>query len=99
MKTKDLPAIVMLLAGGVYCLIGILYRIPLMEFLVQLLIVLFVFWVFGGIVRMFLDRFIGEIEEKAKEDEAEETDENEGEESVEESVEEAESDSKESSKE
>ena len=95
MKTKDLPAIVMLLAGGVYCLIGILYRIPLMEFLVQLLIVLFVFWVFGGIVRMFLDRFIGEIEEKAKEDEAEETDENEGEESVEE----AESDSKESSKE
>ena len=95
MKTKDLPAIVMLLAGGVYSLIGILYRIPLMEFLVQLLIVLFVFWVFGGIVRMFLDRFIGEIEEKAKEDEAEETDENEGEESVEDT----EPDSKESSKE
>ena len=75
MKTKDLPAMVMLSAGGVYCLIGILYRIPLMDFLVQLLIVLLIFWIFGGIIRMFLDRFMGEIEEKAKEDEAEETDE------------------------
>ena len=28
MKTKDIPAIVMLSAGGVYCLLGILYQIP-----------------------------------------------------------------------
>ena len=74
MKTKDIPAIVMLLAGGVYCLIGIRYQIPLMDFLVQLLIVLLIFWIFGGIIRMFLDKFMGEIEEKAENDEAEETD-------------------------
>ena len=74
MKTKEIPAMVMLLAGGVYCLIGIRYQIPLMEFSVQLLIVLMIFWVIGGIVRMFLDRFMGEIEDKAKGQEAEEND-------------------------
>ena len=71
MKTKEIPAIVMLLAGGVYCLLGIYYQIPLMEFSVQLLIVLLIFWIFGGIVRMFLDKNMGEIEDKAKEEEEE----------------------------
>ena len=64
MKTKDVPAIVMLLAGGVYCLFGILYKIPLTEFLVQLLVILLIFWVFGGILKMVLDHFMGEIEVK-----------------------------------
>lgn len=79
MKTKEIPAIIMLIAGGVYCLLGIFCQIPLMDFFVQLLIVLLVFWIMGGIVRMVLDHFIGEIEDKAKEEEeeAEEKDENE----------------------
>ena len=64
MKTKDLPAIVMLLAGAVYCLIGIRYQSPLMDFLGQLLIVLLIFWIFGGIIRMFLDKFMGEIDKR-----------------------------------
>ena len=86
MKTKDLPAIVMLLAGAVYCLIGIRYQIPLMDFLVQLLVVLIGFWILGGIIRMVLDHFIGEIEEEAQEEEeeAEEKDVEESEESEEE---------------
>ena len=71
MKTNFVPAIVMLIAGGVYCLLGIYYQIPLMDFLVQLLIILLVFWIIGGIIRMVLDRFMGEIKTK---DEAEETD-------------------------
>ena len=74
MKTKGIPAMVMLAAGGVYCLLGILYQIPLMDFMVQLLIVLFVFWILGGIVRLLLDKFMGEIEDMAKEEEAEEKD-------------------------
>lgn len=75
MKTKGVPAMVMLTAGGVYCLLGILYQIPLMDFMVQLLIVLLIFWILGGIVRLLLDRFMGEIEDKAKdEEEAEEKD-------------------------
>ena len=75
MKTKEIPAIVMLLAGGVYCLIGIRYQIPLMDFTVQLLIVLLVFWMIGGIVRMVLDRFMGEIEDKTEAKEETEADE------------------------
>lgn len=71
MKTKGVPAIIMLIAGGIYCLLGIYYQIPLMDFFVQLLVVLLLFWILGGIVRMVLDHFIGEIEEKAKEDEKE----------------------------
>lgn len=84
MKTKGIPAIVMLAAGGVYCLLGILYQIPLMEFMVQLLIVLLVFWILGGIVRILLDKFMGEIEDKAKTEE-EEAEENDAEEESEES--------------
>lgn len=87
MKTKDVPAIVMLLAGGVYCLFGILYKIPLMEFLTNLLIILIVFWILGGIVKMVLDRFMGEInvkEEKVENSESEESESNENDESVEE---------------
>lgn len=92
MKTKDIPAMVMLLAGGVYCLIGIRYQIPLMDFSVQLLIVLLIFWIMGGIVRMVLDRFMGEIEDKAKTEETEEAEEKdaEGEEDESEEVEEEE---------
>lgn len=74
MKTKEIPAIIMLIAGGVYCLLGIYNQIPLMDFCVQLLIILLGFWMLGGIVRMVLDHFIGELEDKAKEEEAEEID-------------------------
>ena len=83
MKTKDVPAIIMLLAGGVYCLFGIIYKIPLMEFLMHLLVILLVFWMFGGIVRMILDRFMGEIvvkKEEELESSEEEEEENESEE-------------------
>ena len=69
MKTKEIPTIVMLIAGGIYCLLGIFYQISLMDFLVQLLIVLFVFWILGGIIRVILDRFMGEIGDKAEEEE------------------------------
>lgn len=77
MKTNYVPAIVMLVAGGVYCLLGIFYQIPLGEFLIQLLTVLIVFWIIGGIIKMVLDKFMGEIEEKAEEESEEESEENE----------------------
>lgn len=70
MKTHYVPAIVMLLAGAVYCLAGLYAQVPLMDFTVQLLIVLLVFYVLGGIVKLVLDRFMGKFEEK-KEDKAE----------------------------
>lgn len=92
MKTKDVPALIMLLAGGVYCLFGILKQVPLMDFTVQLLIVLFVFWIFGGIAKIVLDKYMGEVKDKSKEEEAEED----SEESEDEESEESEEDSEES---
>ena len=72
MKTNYVPAVVMLLAGAVYCLFGLMSGIPLFEFTVQLLIVLLVFYVLGGIIRMVLDKFMGEIGTKAIEQPVEE---------------------------
>ena len=77
MKTNYVSAIVMLLAGGIYCLFGIYNGVPLMDFCVQLLIVLIIFWIIGGIIRMVLDRFMGEIEDKNKEETEEESKEDE----------------------
>ena len=68
MKTNYVPAIVMLLAGAVYCLCGIMSRTPLLDFSVQLLIVLLVFYILGGIIRIVLDKFMGEVGTKAEEE-------------------------------
>lgn len=76
MKTNYVPAIVMLSAGCVYCLFGILYQIPLWNFTIQLLTVLIIFWIIGGIIRMVLDKYMGEIEEKSEEESEEESEEN-----------------------
>ena len=73
MRTNYVPAIVMLLAGAVYCLIGLMSGTPLLDFTVQLLIVLLVFYVLGGIIRMVLDKFMGEVGAKEVEEPAEET--------------------------
>lgn len=75
MKTNYIPAIVMLLAGAVYCLVGISAQASLMDFTVQLFIVLLVFYILGGIVKMVLDKFMGKLEEKKEEDDAESTEE------------------------
>lgn len=85
MKTNYVPAIVMLLAGAVYCVLGLLSNTPLLEFSVQLLIVLLVFYVLGGIIRMVLDHFMGEVGEKKEdsEDNSKEKDNSEGEVSAE----------------
>ncbi len=56
MKTNYVPAIVMLSAGLVYCLIALRDHIGLMIFTKQLLIVLVVFWVLGGVVKIVLDK-------------------------------------------
>ena len=74
MKTKDIPAIIMLLAGALYCLLSIYYQTPLMDFLVQLLIVLLLFWIIGGILRMVLDYFMVKLQPKIMEEDSVEAD-------------------------
>lgn len=73
MKTNYVPAIVMLLAGAVYCLFAIKNDVPLMDFMVQLLIVLMVFFVLGAIVRLLLDHVMNDMADKAEENETDKT--------------------------
>jgi len=69
MKTKYVPAMVMLLAGAVYCLIGIRDKVPFWDFTIQLLIILLVFYILGGILKIVLDKFIGELADEESSDE------------------------------
>lgn len=70
-KTNYLPAIVTLLAGFIYCLMGLRDQVELTDFMVQLLIVLLVFYILGGIIKIALDVCM----EKLATPEPEETDE------------------------
>lgn len=56
MKTNNVPALVMLSAGLVDCVIAIKMRQPLWPFTRQLLLVLIIFYILGSIIRVILDR-------------------------------------------
>ena len=64
MKTKSVPSVIMLLAGFVMCIIGIVQHMETMLFIRTLLIVLIVFYIFGCIIKMILDRNFKEMEEE-----------------------------------
>ena len=63
MKTKPIPAIIMLTAGFVTCIVGILTHIETIRFVKVLLIVLLIFYVLGCIVKMIIDSNFKEMEE------------------------------------
>lgn len=64
MKTKPIPAIIMLTAGLVTCIAGILTHMETIRFAKILLLVLLVFYVLGCIVKMVIDSNFKEIEEE-----------------------------------
>ena len=68
MKTDHVPALVMLVAGAVYCLMRIRYTVPLIQFLTQLLIVLIVFWIMGGVLKIVFNETLKIVEEPSEED-------------------------------
>ncbi len=55
MKTKSVPALIMLLAGAIACIAGIASHLDVAGFVKMLLIVLIVFYLLGCIVKMILD--------------------------------------------
>lgn len=73
MKTKPIPAIVMLSAGFVTCIIAIYTHMELMAFTKSLLLVLIVFYILGGIVKIILDKNFAQMKE---EEETADTEEN-----------------------
>ncbi len=73
MKTKQIPAIIMLIAGLVTSIAAILSHMETLQFLKILIVVLIVFYVLGCVVKVILDRnFKEEVEEAGSETEAEE---------------------------
>lgn len=83
MKTNYVPAMVMLAAGFVDCILSIGRDYSLLEFTRQLLLVLLIFLVIGWIARILLDKamkFFADKKEEEKIPEAqEETDSSEAE--------------------
>ncbi len=64
MKTKSIPAFIMLLAGAIACIAGIVSRLDVAGFVRMLLIVLIVFYFLGCIVKIILDsNFKEEVKE------------------------------------
>lgn len=82
MKTKHIPAIVMLLGGSVACIVTYINRYSLREMLVTLTFSLVIFLIIGGVIKMILDSFQmpdeakvddeGEVVEKQGDEEADE---------------------------
>lgn len=80
MKTNGVPAIIMLAAGFIDCVIAILTHMSLWNFTRQLLLVLVLFYVIGCMVKMIIDRNFKDMEddqngketEEPKEDQEEE---------------------------
>ncbi len=70
MKTNYVPAIVMLLAGLIDCIIAIQNHMLFQEFLIQLIIVLIVFLIIGQVIRMILNHYV--IIEEVKDENEEE---------------------------
>lgn len=58
MKRSLVPAFVMLLAGTITCIIGVVYHYSLLKLLTTLLIVLLSFYILGSIFKWLLDRLI-----------------------------------------
>ncbi len=69
MNTKNIPALVMLLAGFVASMVMLLRGTSNRTFLITLLLVLVCFYVVGCVIKFVLDKYIGEIEVKEEEPE------------------------------
>lgn len=69
MKTKPVPAIVMLIAGFVTCIMAIYTHMELAAFTKRLLLVLIVFYIFGVIIKIILDKNFAEMAEEEPEEE------------------------------
>ncbi len=63
MKTNNVPALVMLTAGFIDCVIAIRTGQSLLSFTRQLLIVLLIFYILGSIIKVILDRNFNDMDD------------------------------------
>lgn len=74
MKTKPIPATVMLIAGAITCIMNIVNHSTLDDALRTLLIVLVVFYLIGSVIKVILDKNIKMMTEDQKEETLQEAD-------------------------
>lgn len=67
MKTKSIPAIIMLTAGCIACIVGITGYMETERFMKMLFVVLIVFYFLGCVVKMILDKNFQEMKEETTE--------------------------------
>jgi len=72
MKTKSIPVLLMLIAGGMACVLGFKYHYETTQFFTMVLTVLIVFYFLGCIVKIIIDKNFSE-EALAKQQSTEET--------------------------
>ena len=68
MKTRHIPAIIMLIAGLIDSIISILSRADLMSFTKRLLLVLVIFYILGIGVKIVLDKTFPIMDDKKEQD-------------------------------
>ena len=79
MKTKQIPAIVMLIVGLVTCVYSIIQKATLAEFVEAMWVVLILFYILGFVAKIILDKsFAAKEEKELKETTESETEEAEG---------------------
>lgn len=71
METKKIPAIVMLLAGAVACIVTYINHYSLEDMLVVLILTLVVFLIIGVVIKLILDSFNIPNDEDKVDDEGE----------------------------
>lgn len=70
MKTNALPAVIMLTAGLIDCVLSIYCRLSLWRFTWQLLLVLVIFYILGCVVKIILDCNFKDMNKDSSETEA-----------------------------
>ena len=70
MNRNNMPLILMLVAGAVTCIIGLIQQYSILGQLASLLIVLVIFYFLGSVLKWTLDYFDNENEKRRLEEEA-----------------------------
>ena len=68
MNRKDLPLLLMLVAGIITCIITFIQKYTMIAKLVSLFVVLLIFYILGSVLKWTLDYFERQNEEKLKEE-------------------------------
>ncbi len=68
MNRKNMPLVLMLIAGACTCIVTLVRRYAMPGSLVALFGVMLLFYLLGSVIRMLLDRFDRQNEEKAKQE-------------------------------